>query len=231
MPCSHFRKVWFLVRGLFKWLLHQEALLGYKLMRQVKLKGVMEGDGSALKLFKSEGKNNFVALWGVVQRPVGSEPPTMLVYFVPVKQVAPNSVCPVESRADILSTGALNQIQDISKGGKSIKSLLVTDGAAVYKNLCKEHKLNHRQCVHSKGLWSWDAKVAGYGKVSVHTGLVDERWSVIKQYIPKSLKGKGPDGSMNPALWDYLYSWWLRAHYPDDETRLSLLAEHWRGEA
>eukprot|EP00959_Pyramimonas_sp_CCMP1952_P062932 1315696-Pyramimonas_sp.AAC.1 len=59
------------------------------------LKGVVEGDGTGLKLFKHEGKNCHVALWGLAERPRGSAVPRAVVYFVPVKKVAPNAVCPV----------------------------------------------------------------------------------------------------------------------------------------
>ena len=42
-------------------------MLEKDLMQKMKLKGVVEGDGTALKLFKGDDKNNFVALWGLVE--------------------------------------------------------------------------------------------------------------------------------------------------------------------
>ena len=74
--------------------------MGYSLMKQVRLSGVVEGDGTALRLFRTEGKNNYVALWGLVQRPSGNETIKRIVFFVPVKSVSENAVCPVESYGD-----------------------------------------------------------------------------------------------------------------------------------
>ncbi|CAK0841476.1 unnamed protein product, partial [Prorocentrum cordatum] len=82
------------VMKLFRWLRWQEANLGYEEMQAMTLKGVVEGDGTGLKLFKHEGKNCHVALWGLAERPRGSAVPRAVVYFVPVKKVAPNAVCP-----------------------------------------------------------------------------------------------------------------------------------------
>ena len=56
---------------------------------------MVEGDGTGLKLFKHEGENCHVQLWGLAERPRGSAVPRTVVYFVPVKKVAPNAVCPV----------------------------------------------------------------------------------------------------------------------------------------
>ena len=141
-------------KTLFKWLLGQEAALGYARMQRCKLRGALEGDGTCLKLFRRAQANFHVALWGLVGRPGSAKNPKCLIYLLPVKKTAANSVCPVESRADILSTGGLEQIERCLRSGRDTKSLLLTDGAQVYGRLAKEYGLSHRFVVHSKGQFS-----------------------------------------------------------------------------
>lgn len=187
----------------------------------------MEGDGTGLRLFRHEGKNCYVALWGLVERPKGAAVPRMLLYFVPVKRVSINAVCPVECRKDVLDTGAFLNTASFTQKGKKVKSLLVSDGAALYARIAEEYGLLHRFCVHGQGQWNNKSRVSGHGTVQVNTGLVDERWSVIKNYVPKSLHAADGQGQMNHNLWVYVYSWWFRAHYPCHKERLSLLGSFW----
>ena len=54
-------------RKLYDFLLQKEAFLGYRLMQKVKLSGIVEADGTALKLYKRRGHNNFIALCGLAE--------------------------------------------------------------------------------------------------------------------------------------------------------------------
>ena len=221
-------------RSLFQFLLQKEAFLGYRLMQKVRLSGVVEADGTALKLYKRRGHNNFVALWGLVERPQNQQPPRMVVYMMPVKQVAHNAVCPVESRADVLSCRGLEHLVSQETDSGKVASLLVTDGAQLYERLAKEHSLKHRYVVHSKGQFAKKQRISGRGTINVNTGLIDQRWSGIKQYIPKSLNGSSKEAktpTFCPHLWAYLYSWWLRTHFPSAKRRRELLAQAFRDEA
>ncbi|CAK0871220.1 unnamed protein product [Prorocentrum cordatum] len=218
------------IMKLFRWLLWQEANLGYEEMQAMTLKGVVEGDGTGLKLFKHKGKNCHVALWGLAERPRGSAVPRTVVYFVPVKKVAPNAVCPVvrgvkqvECREDVLASGGLDHV--------ATKSVLVSDGARLYARLAREHGLRHRFCVHSKGIWNEKARVRGYGTLDVNTGMIDERWSRIKEWIPKGIWGSDGEGNLNVELWSYVYQWWFRCHHPLKADRQARLAEYWGREA
>ncbi|CAE7649437.1 unnamed protein product [Symbiodinium sp. KB8] len=201
-------------RNLYQFLLEKEALQGYTRMSSLKLSGVLEGDGTCLKLFKRAGSNFHVALWGLVQRPTSQEVPKMLVYIVPVKKTAHNAVCPVESREDILQTKALEQILPTVKGDREMASVLLTDGAKVYNKLAKAYGLQHKFVVHSKSEWSKTESAGSHGRQRVNTGLIDERWKCIKGYVPVSLSGGSRDDSetsFSPHLFNYLYSWWLRS--------------------
>ncbi|OLQ08534.1 hypothetical protein AK812_SmicGene7931 [Symbiodinium microadriaticum] len=201
-------------RNLYHFLLEKEALQGYTRMSSLKLSGVLEGDGTCLKLFKRAGSNFHVALWGLVQRPTSQEVPKMLVYIVPVKKTAHNAVCPVESREDILQTKALEQILPTVKGDREMASVLLTDGAKVYNKLAKAYGLQHKFVVHSKSEWSKTESAGSHGRLRVNTGLIDERWKCIKGYVPVSLSGGSRDDSetsFSPHLFNYLYSWWLRS--------------------
>ncbi|CAE6972026.1 unnamed protein product [Symbiodinium sp. CCMP2592] len=169
-------------RKLYDFLLQKEA-------------GIVEADGTALKLYKRKGHNNFIALWGLAERPQNENPARMVVYMMPVKQVAHNAVCPVESRADVLSCKGLEHVVSEETDSGKVTSLLVTDGAKLYERLAKEHKLKHRYVVHSKGQFAEKKRVSGRGTVNINTGLIDQRWSAIKHYVPKSLNGSSKEGS------------------------------------
>ena len=222
-------------RKLYDFLLQKEAFLGYRLMQKVKLSGIVEADGTALKLYKRRGHNNFIALWGLAERPQNQNPARMVVYMMPVKQVAHNAVCPVESRADVLSCKGLEHVVSQETDSGKVASLLVTDGAKLYERLAKEHKLKHRYVVHSKGQFAEKKRVSGRGTVNINTGLIDQRWSAIKHYVPKSLNGSSKEGSTPtfcPHLWAYVYSsWWFRAHFPSAKRRVELFAKAFREEA
>ena len=56
--------------------------------------------------------NNYVALWGLAQRPRGASVCKKVLYFVPVKKVKDNAVCPVESYQDVKSTAGLDHITE-----------------------------------------------------------------------------------------------------------------------
>ena len=221
-------------RSLFQFLLQKEAFVGYRLMQKVQLSGIVEADGTALKLYKRSGHNHFIALWGLVERPQNQKPPRMVVYMMPVKQVAHNAVCPVESRADVLSCNGLEHVVSEETDKGKVTSLLVTDGAQLYERLAREHGLKHRYVVHSKGQFAEKQRISGRGTVNVNTGLIDQRWSAIKQYVPKSLNGSSTPGdtpAFCPHLWAYVYSWWFRAHFPSAKRRVDMLANAFREKA
>ncbi|CAK0901022.1 unnamed protein product [Prorocentrum cordatum] len=212
---SRFRSV----MKLFRWLRWQEANLGYEEMQAMTLKGVVEGDGAGLKLFKNEGKNCHVALRGLAERPRGSAAPRAVVYFAPVKKVAPE----VECREDGLASGGLDHVAN--------KSVLVSDGARLCARLAREHGLRHRLCARSKGVWNERARVRGHGTLDVNAGLIDERWSRIKEWIPKGIWGSDGEGNLNVELWGNVYQWWFRCHHPLKADRQARLAEYWGREA
>ncbi|CAE7662426.1 unnamed protein product [Symbiodinium pilosum] len=221
-------------KTLFKWLLGQEAALGYARMQRCKLRGALEGDGTCLKLFRRAQANFHVALWGLVERPGSAQNPKCLIYLLPVKKTAANSVCPVESRADILSTGGLEQIERCLRSGRDTKSLLLTDGAQVYGRLAKEYGLSHRFVVHSKGQFSEMQSAGRHGRVRVNTGLIDQTWTDVKGFVPKCLTAgtkNSDEPSYNPHLFQYLYAWWLRKNTPEAKERLAMIGRALRGAA
>ena len=220
-------------RNLYQFLLEKEALQGYSRMSSLRLRGVLEGDGTCLKLFKRAGSNFHVALWGLVQRPTNKEVPKMLVYIVPVKKTAHNAVCPVESREDILQTQALEKVLPTVKGNRQMASVLLTDGAKVYNKLAKAYGLQHKFVVHSKSEWSKTESAGSHGRL-VNTGLIDERWKCIKGFVPVSLSGGSRDESettFSPHLFNYLYSWWLRTQVPAAQERIKLVGRALQREA
>ena len=77
---------------LFAWLRAKEAMVAYREATTVRLKGVVEADGIALKLYRAAEKNCYVTLWALVERPSTEAPPKVLVYFVPVKAVSRNAM-------------------------------------------------------------------------------------------------------------------------------------------
>ena len=182
-------------RKLYQFLLEKEALQGYSRMSSLKLRGVLEGDGTCLKLFKRAGSNFHVALWGLVQRPTTHEVPKMLVHIVPVKKTAHNAVCPVKSRDDILETKALEQVLPTVKGDREMASVLFTDGAQVYNKLAKAYGAQHKFVVHSKSQWSKTVSAGSLGRLRVNTGLIDDRWKCIKAFVPVWLSGGSNDTS------------------------------------
>lgn len=106
----------------FSWLLAQEAAVEYAEMKKVTLHGQVKGDGTALRplrLFRRGGRNNYVVLWGLVQRPQGKA-------VLPVKTVKGNAVRPVESRADVSSTRGLEHIVDRVTQDQKVPSLLAS---------------------------------------------------------------------------------------------------------
>ena len=205
----------------FRFLLEREALTGYHAMKSMKLRGVVEADGTALRLYKRGGHNHFVALWGLVERPKSASMPRLLVYMVPVKKVSPNSVCPVECREDVLNTEGLKSILPCQRGGRKVESLLISDGAKLYGKLAAEHGMRHQFVVHSRGEWSRKHNSRAHGRLQINTGLIDQRWSNIKAFLPKSLTAGSKQGLADGEplfkcdLWLYLYSYWLRSHFPD----------------
>ena len=128
-------------RGLYLWLLQKEAFLGYNMMQKLRLRGVVEADGTALKLFKrkEDGKktNCYVALFGLVERPRSKAPPQMVVTLLPVKKVAPNAVCPCESREDVLGCGALEQVVVAERSPQKVSTVLVSDGGEAVQSHCQ----------------------------------------------------------------------------------------------
>ena len=52
---------------MFSWLQQHEAAAGYDAMRKLKLHGQVEGDGTALRLFKYDSKKHYIAMWGLVR--------------------------------------------------------------------------------------------------------------------------------------------------------------------
>ena len=69
-------------RKLYDFLLQKEAFLGYRLMQKVKLSGIVEADGTALKLYRRRGHNNFIALCGLAERAQNQNPARMVVYMM-----------------------------------------------------------------------------------------------------------------------------------------------------
>ena len=215
------------MQNLFSWLVAEEAKLGYKLMSKTRLSGQVEGDGTALRLFRTPDANNYVALWGLAQRPRGASVCKKVLYFVPVKKVKDNAVCPVESYQDVKSTAGLDHVTEhVTTSGK-MSSLLITDGARCYLRLAKEFKLKHRFCVHSAGDWNHTAKVKGYGNVEVNTGLVDQMWTDVKRWVPKNITARNKEGDVNNLLWCYVYQWWLRTSISDLTARRQKLYKEW----
>ena len=218
-------------RKLFRFLLEREALTGYHAMKSMKLRGVVEADGTALRLCKRGGHNHFVALWGLVERPKSASMPRLLVYMVPVKKVSPNSVCPVECREDVLNTEGLKSILPCQRGGRKVESLLISGGAKLYGKLAAEHGMRHQFVVHSRGEWSREHNSRAHGRLQINTGLIDQRWSNIKAFLPKSLTAGSKQGLADGEplfkcdLWLYLYSYWLRSHFPDVQTRTRMIVK------
>ena len=93
--------------------------------------------------------------------PKGAAVPKMLVYFVPVKRVSQNAVCPVECRKDVLETKAFLNTASFTHKGKHVKSLLLSDAAGLYARTAEEHGLLHRFCIHGKGQWNVTSRVGG----------------------------------------------------------------------
>ena len=74
-----------------------------------------------------------------------------VLYFVPVKKVSSNAVCPVESYQDVKSTSGLEHMTPhVSTQGK-VASVLITDGARCYLRPATEYRLKHRFCALSTG--------------------------------------------------------------------------------
>ncbi len=98
---------------------------------------------------------------------------------------------------------------------------------------CREdvHGPRHRLCARPEGVWNERARVRGHGTLDANTGLIDERWSRIKEWIPKGIWGSDGEGNLNVELWRYVYQWWFRCHHPLKADRVARLAEYWGQEA
>ena len=78
--------------------------------------------------------------------------------------------------------------------------------------------------MHSRGEWSRDHNSLSDGKLKINTGLVDQRWSNINAFLPKTLTASGKqEGQFNKDLFLYVYSCWLRSHFPDVQTRTRMI--------
>ena len=107
-----------------------------------------------------------------------------------------------------ISAGYVLFFSDISsktKGGST--SVVITDGAPVYPRLCRDHKLKHLSCNHSKGIFCTTKKNRDGTSVEVHTGSIDAMWRLCKMCIPPSLSSKNTSSLMRHLRqWQWRWS-------------------------
>ena len=209
------------IARLFSWLVGLEAQAACVEMAKKEFSGVVEIDGAGLRMWRDRGnhKNVHQALLAALERPRGSAPLSFAVFLLPKHHVCRNGVCPVESREDVLSTGALKMVKR--------KSMLMTDGARCYERLAKEHGLRHTCVSHCKGEFAKATRIRTVQqgqrqrqRISTNTGLVEQLWSRVKSFVPGQI-GMSDEG----LLRDYVHMWWLRASFPCAQERMQMVTE------
>ena len=105
-----------------------------------------------------DGSLVYFQVFGFFRRPVNPQDRRqMYLYSLGNNKVQRNGKPPPESRKRLLECNAFSDISSKTKGGST--SVVITDGAPVYPRLCKDQKLKHLSCNHSKGIFCTTKKI------------------------------------------------------------------------
>ena len=148
----------------------------------------------------------FFQVFGFFRRPVNvQDRGQMYLYSLGNNKAQRNGKPPPESRKRLLECNAFSDISSKTKGGST--SVVITDGAPVYPRLCRDHKLKHLSCNHSKGIFCTTKKNRDGTSVEVHTGSIDAMWRLCKMCIPPSLSSKNTSSLMRHLRqWQWRWS-------------------------
>ena len=97
------------------------------------------------------------------------------------------------------------------------KSMLFGDGARAWKKAAEDAGLPYASVNHS--LLEFCRQVHGLNQkpVTAGTQTLDRAWQDLKKYVPSEITAKDATSKkVNPALWDWIYSWMWRRNCKGD---------------
>ena len=171
---------------LCKRLLRAEAQCADAMQATMKLRGVLEMDGTSVRHKRSSSIGSGLGFSSEqrVQR-------ELALFDLGLATAKNWGKPPPESYAKITAVQALDMMEVRSGKRGHVSTLVVTDGAPCYPRLCKERRLLHRAVNHSKGEFSKIDRV-GRSRVDIHTGGIDAIWKECKRAIPGNLAAGSP---------------------------------------
>ena len=131
----------------------------------------------------------------------------------------------MESRQSIEKVRAMDEVDLYQSDDSWTKTVACTDGAKCYPGLCSKRGLRHFVCNRKKNIFVRQVRTH-YGVLDIHTGTIDNVWTMLKQALPNSLQTRCPKKfsksfELNKKLWTYVRSWqwrWENAKHSSLET-------------
>ena len=150
----------------------------------------------------------YVRVGGLIER--GGRDGRVLVTPLPVILLSPGARPPTESSLDVSELDLVNSIVNRN-------SILFGDGARAWKKAAEDAGLPYASVNHS--LLEFSRQVHGLNQkpVTAGTQTLDRAWQDLKKYVPSEITAKDPKTKkVNPALWDWIYSWMWRRNCKGD---------------
>ena len=150
----------------------------------------------------------YVRVGGLIER--GGPDGRVLVTPLPVILLAPGARPPTESNLDVSEFDLVNSIVNRN-------SMLFGDGARAWRKAALDAGLPYASVNHS--ILEFCRQVHGLNQMPVTAGTqtLDRAWQDLKKYVPSEITAKDKKTKkINPALWDWIYSWMWRRNSQGD---------------
>ena len=124
--------------------------------------------------------------------------------------LAPGARPPTESNLDVSEFDLVNSIVNRN-------SMLFGDGARAWRKAALDAGLPYASVNHS--ILEFCRQVHGLNQMPVTAGTqtLDRAWQDLKKYVPSEITAKDKKTKkINPALWDWIYSWMWRRNSQGD---------------
>ena len=133
----------------------------------------------------------------------------VLLTPLPVILLAPGARPPTESNLDVSEFDLVNSIVN--------RNSMLFGGARAWRKAAQDAGLPYASVNHS--LLEFSRQVHGLNQMPVTAGTqtLDRAWQDLKKYVPSEITAKDKKTKkINPALWDWIYSWMWRRNSQGD---------------
>ena len=126
-------------------------------------------------------------VFGLYERPSSGQRGRICLYPLGCNKALKGGKPPPESRHRLDQCKAFDQLTP--------RCVMLTDGAPVYPKICKDYKVKHLSCNHSKGIFNIRRRLGGK-TIDIHTGSIDGLWRLMKESVPHALSSKKTAATM-----------------------------------